>query len=303
MTRILFPSSPLTRKEPDPDFEAEVAAARSCGFDVELLDSEVLFSGEACSGAVRGVEEGGGQEVVLYRGWMLRPARYAELCAALSERGLTLINSPEQYRRCHYLPESYDVIAEHTVKTTWLKCGLDVDMAEVRKAVEPFEDRPIVIKDFVKSQKHYWAEACFVPSAEDTEALERVVKRFLELQDESLNEGLVFREYVELVPLAEHSKSGMPLSLEYRTFYVDKKPVYTARYWEEGEYPQAREEETFAEVAARVDSRFFTMDVARKKDGDWMIVELGDGQVSGLPPSEEPEAFYRALSGEVAERE
>ena len=87
--------------------------------------------------------------------------------------------------------------------------------------------------------------------------------------------------------------------LEYRTFYMDGKPIYTARYWEEGEYPQGGSEEAFAEVAAKVDSRFFTMDVAKKKDGDWMIVELGDGQVSGLPPSEEPEAFYRALAGSM----
>ena len=37
------------------------------------------------------------------------------------------------------------------------------------------------------------------------------------------------------------------------------------------------------------------MDIAKRKDGDWMIIELGDGQVAGLPESSEAEAFYREL--------
>ena len=52
----------------------------------------------------------------------------------------------------------------------------------------------------------------------------------------------------------------------------------------------------FAEVAAAVRSRFFTMDVARRRDGDWMIVELGDGQVSGLPSDGVAGPFYEALA-------
>jgi hypothetical protein len=37
------------------------------------------------------------------------------------------------------------------------------------------------------------------------------------------------------------------------------------------------------------------MDVARRRDGEWIIVELGDGQVAGLPDSADPRAFYAAL--------
>ena len=53
----------------------------------------------------------------------------------------------------------------------------------------------------------------------------------------------------------------------------------------------------FAGVAAAVRSRFFTMDVARRRDGGWMIVELGDGQVSGLPREADADRFYSALAG------
>ena len=46
----------------------------------------------------------------------------------------------------------------------------------------------------------------------------------------------------------------------------------------------------------RVRNRFFTMDVANRVDGGWMIVELGDAQVAGLPERADVGAFYRALA-------
>ncbi|MBC8102560.1 MAG: ATP-grasp domain-containing protein, partial [Cytophagales bacterium] len=52
----------------------------------------------------------------------------------------------------------------------------------------------------------------------------------------------------------------------------------------------------FAGVARQVRSRFFTMDVAQQDaDGEWLIVEIGDGQVSGLPEGMDRAAFYDAI--------
>jgi len=95
------------------------------------------------------------------------------------------------------------------------------------------------------------------------------------LQQGEVNGRLVFREYVEFEPLARHSKSGMPLTKEFRLFFLDGAPVYTTEYWEEGDYSGAHPPEgLFADVARRVDSRFFTMDVAQRRCGEWLIVEL-----------------------------
>jgi hypothetical protein len=47
----------------------------------------------------------------------------------------------------------------------------------------------------VKSRKHEWAEACYIPSAADRQQVECVVTRFLALQGDDLNKGLVFRVY------------------------------------------------------------------------------------------------------------
>ena len=72
--------------------------------------------------------------------------------------------------------------------------------------IKAFESSPIIVKDYVKSQKHYWKEACFIPNASDKKNVESVIQKFIELQDSDLNEGLVFREFIELekfVPDAE----------------------------------------------------------------------------------------------------
>lgn len=41
------------------------------------------------------------------------------------------------------------------------------------------------------------------------------------------------------------------------------------------------------------------MDVARRSDGEWLIVELGDGQVSGLSERADIPAFYQSLTSRL----
>jgi hypothetical protein len=88
----------------------------------------------------------------------------------------------------------------------------------------------------------------------------------------------------------------MPLTLEYRLFFLDGRLLLCSPYWEEGNYrAEGPPTERCAAVAAAVRSRFFTMDVAKRRDGDWLVVELGDGQVAGLPANADIEEFYRGL--------
>lgn len=169
-------------------------------------------------------------------------------------------------------------------------------MDAVHKVLTVFGNQPIIIKDYVKSQKHYWNEACYIPRASDQVAVEAVVNRFLELQGTDLNVGLVFREFVEFQALKRHSRSGMPLTEEYRVFVLDGQPVFHTKYWTEGDYSDLVPEiERFSAVMKRVNSRFFTMDIARRTNGEWMIVELGDAQVAGLPDHADVTAFYQTI--------
>ena len=291
---------PLEPSRPDRSFEGETTAIERLGIPHVLIDHDALVQGDELARVVRRVPQQPEPTLAVYRGWMVTPAQYRVLYEALAARSIRLINDPDQYRHGHYLPENYPVIEGRTPRSVWLSDDLGID--RIMGALTPFGDAPVVVKDFVKSRKHEWGEACFIPSAADQAAVERVVGRFLELQGDDLNVGLVFREYVEFEPIGVHPRSGMPLTEEYRSFWLDGVPVFWAPYWEEAVYGVTEPPlDTFAEVATSVRSHFFSMDVARRRGGGWMIVELGDGQVSGLPRESDADRFYHAMSSRLSD--
>ncbi|MHB9108508.1 MAG: ATP-grasp domain-containing protein [Armatimonadota bacterium] len=291
---ILFCCDPLNCRRVDSDYQAEYDAACDTGLLQGLINYEELIAGNVAR-SVAQVPEGSAD--ALYRGWMLTPEQYGAMYVALRGREVRLITSPEAYRHCHYLPESYPLIREMTADTVWVPATSPDLVGEAVKLLGHFGDRPVIIKDYVKSQKHAWEEACYIPCASDIAQAEQVIRRFLELQDEDLQGGLVIREYVPLEMLTTHSRSGMPLAMEYRIFFYRREPLQVYCYWEEGEYGEELPDITpFLPVARRVESPFFTMDVAKRADGGWMIVELGDGQVAGLPELADVRTFYRKIA-------
>lgn len=295
MRHVIYCADPLNPRRPDSDYEAEVETATRADLSIALIGFEDLLAGDA-AGAVRRVRSPESQDLGVYRGWMLSPDHYAQLYDALAERGIRLINDPAAYRHCHWLPESYAVIEKWTPRTVWLE-RTALSASSIQERLEVFGTSPIVIKDYVKSRKHEWAEACFIPDASECGSAERVIARFRELQGDDLAGGLVFREFVALDPIGTHARSGMPLTREFRLFFLDGDILAAFPYWEGVDYGEIRPpEQPFAEIGRAVRSRFFTMDIAQRTDGAWIVVELGDGQVAGLPDTADPADFYAALA-------
>ncbi len=294
--KIVFCNDDLTPRAVDSCYEKESVAASNAGLHFELVDFSAVRKGDANS-AVRLVKMASELEAAIYRGWMLTPSEYELMYDALVLRNIRLINSPKEYSRCHWLPNSYSAIEGHTPRTVWMQTPSTLwDMGSVTELLTQFGTAPVIVKDYVKSRKHEWNEACFIPNASDGETVRRIVSRFIELQDDDLQGGLVFREFVEFEPIGVHPKSGMPLTLEFRLFVLDGSVIAEYPYWDgqdDSELPSVKHLEN---VLGEVESHFFTCDVARTKDGSWMIVELGDAQVSGLPERCDPRAFYDALA-------
>ena len=182
---LLYCSDPLRRSQPDPAYAAEVDAADRLGLSRALVDFEALVDESNPARVVRAVPVQPEPVLGLYRGWMLRPEHYTSLYRALLERSVRLINDPEAYVHCHYLPESYERIAQWTPRTVWLPVspGSSIPSREtLRMLLAPFDTSPFIVKDYVKSRKHEWLAACYIPSAADMDGVETVVRRFLELQ-------------------------------------------------------------------------------------------------------------------------
>lgn len=293
---ILFCESPFDSHQVDADFEDEFVSAKENDFEVCLFSFEDLISADRFLNASKRIKPADTLTPMIYRGWMLTPGQYARLYDDLLSKNYRLINAVTEYRNCHYLPDSLKFIEKRTPKTVFEKMDSENSMDELLEKSKVFGQQPVILKDYVKSEKHDWEKACFVADASNTGQLKQTIHNLIELRGNYLNEGIVVREFVELNDLTLHSKSGMPLTEEYRLFFCNKKLLGIYNYWEEGEYMGSKPDTAaFEEIAQGVQSNFFSMDIARQKNGEFIIIELGDGQVAGLPDSTDRNEFYRQL--------
>jgi hypothetical protein len=282
---VLFCADPVNPRRTDEHFARESTAVRDTGGLTALIDHDALRQGDAAE-AVRRVPRDLGP--VWYRGWMVTGTQYVALANALKERGSSLVTRPGDYIRAHELPGWHDTFAGLTPASVWLPLspGEVPPQHALAELTARLSGGPGVIKDYVKSRKHEWHEACFVPDLRDTDALRRVVARMVELQGPFLAGGLVIREY-------EPYGGG-----EVRIWWVDGEPVLTGPHPDTPETLPEPDVEVVRPVVRTLGCRFITTDLARHGiDGGWRVVEVGDGQVSELPPTIDPVELYEQLPG------
>ncbi|MFJ3963630.1 ATP-grasp domain-containing protein [Streptomyces sp. NPDC090036] len=292
-TTVLYCSDPLNERRADAHFAAEARQLRAAGGRVALVDHDALLAGDA-ERAVARVPEGAG--AVWYRGWMVPADRYAELDAALRRRGGALAVTPQAYRRAHELPGWYETFAGLTPVSGWLPAAPEAvpDPEGLAALAAGLPPGAAVVKDYVKSRKHEWAEACYVPDLTDPASLHRVVARFVELQGEFLAGGVVLRAF-------EHFVAPGAAAAEVRVWWRDGTPRLVTAH---PDSPVAAVTEPDLEpVRAAVealDCPFVTTDLALRADGVWRVVEVGDGQVSDLHREADRAAFVRLLTADQA---
>ena len=230
--------------------------------------------------------------MTIYRGWMMRPELYRTFYDKLMAKGITLINSPAEYEKYHMLPGWYEDFKDETAKTVWENQGTLVSAMALTKGLTG----SYIVKDFVKSRKHEWQDACFIEDIENTANAERVIGNFIERQGSALAGGVVLRKFEKLRSIGFHEKSGMPISEEYRVFIYGGQVLIMDDYWQADKALHISDEERLwiEANAKKVKSHFVTMDIARREDGRLFIMELGDGQVSGLQQIK-AEEFYKAF--------
>lgn len=272
---ILFPSSYMSGKKVDKAFEREYETALEAGMEVMLFHQQLW---DEKSELRFNVEKQGS---ALYRGWMMKPEDYRVFYDRLQVNGLGLLTAPGQYETMHIFPNAYKWLVEDTPKTLFFPLHARMDVEELRRKLGEF-----MIKDYVKSAKNTDFPAYFGRDMSQAE-FDRWMQRFYEIRGELLTGGILAKQYVRLKKYDGHTN-------EYRVFYLQGQlisvsrnslqPVYTA------ELPR-----DLAEKYATLPSPFYTVDYAEKENGQWVVVEAGDGGVSGLSEGQDYEAFFRAM--------
>lgn len=289
---FIFCNHPLYQKKVDEDYEQEYQAA-GLNHECALFSYEDLEKGKL---SLYGPEISG---LTVYRGWMMKPEMYKLFYTELEKKGIILINSPEEYERYHTLPGWYREFENHTAPSVWEDKGTVESAMAISKGLEG----SYIVKDYVKSRKHEWYDACFIEDITDKKKSEKIISRFVERQGDNLVGGVVLRKFVNLKSIGKHEKSGMPISEEYRVFVFGGRIGIMDDYWQEGQEINLSEEEMdwIKALVKKIRSNFVTIDLARREDGQLIVMELGDGQVSGLQQIK-PEAFYRDCIDPACER-
>lgn len=212
---------------------------------------------------------------------------YRELQDDLCYHNCKLINSHEQHLWIANF-DYYHVLSHYTFES-W----------DSRTFPYSNYDGPMVVKGKTNSKKHFWNTMMFANNRR--EAVEVASRLY---QDELVGrQELVYRKYVPLVTY-EVGLNGLAFTNEWRCFFLGDRMIAHGYYWTEAEdveTPQFTDEAmAFALEVGKVCSEyvnFFVLDVGERADGGWILVEVNDGQMSGLSMID-PDLFYRKLKEE-----
>jgi hypothetical protein len=215
---------------------------------------------------------------------------YAELEADIQHNGSQLINSHRQHGWIADLGSWYQDFEAITPKT-WFRLE------------HLSEDGPFVLKGATNSKKFQWNTHMFAQNKQEAG------KVYSRLTQDGLvgDQDIYIRKYVPLRKL-EEGLNGLPISEEYRLFFLDRQLVAGGFYWLShvddfsratlGSLTPENVPESFLEAirgCLGTSARFVVVDVARTETGEWTVIELNDGQMSGLSCID-PDYFYSRLS-------
>jgi hypothetical protein len=293
MANYIFTEDPISAKKPDMDYEKEYNAAATWS-ETYLFSYEDMVDNNELH--LRGKQLDVGEYV--YRGWMMKPDQYHEFYNQLEIAGGHLVNAPDEYDYMHMLPNWIRDFEDDTSDSVWTS---DLSDDGINMLLTHFDaGTSVIVKDYVKSRKHEWDEAFFIPDVSDVEHALDVIQTFIERQGADIVGGIVLREYAELRSIGTHPVSGMPIAEEYRVFYWRGRVVTVIDYWKNNNVNLPVDIlDYIVAVGQRVtNSNFYTIDFAIKSDGTPMIMEMGDGQVSGLQEYDEI-MFYQLLQAQI----
>ena len=272
---FLLPSEPMNTKKVDQDFQKEYEALIKMDFKVYLFDHDQFINYKQLISDIDFSESG----KMILRSWMLKGDQYRELYNTLSRNKIELVNTPEQYLNCHYYPNIYKTIEQWAPRSIWFN---DIN-ENVVELCRNHINNDIIIKDYVKSEKGFNDIFLLEKSLNKEDFFERVLK-FKNSRGKLFSEGIVFKEYHKLRNYGDRTN-------EYRFFVLNGNIISVSQ--NTGlTYGQSPDYNFLKEIIPNIDSNFFTIDIAEKEDGSWMILECGDGQVSGLSPDQDEFIYY-----------
>ena len=203
---------------------------------------------------------------------------YAGVERLIHEMGMSLLMSEDEHLRCSEIENWFPLLQE---KTPFTKVYEFLPPVEV--LLESF-NFPVFIKGNRQTDRHNRSQ-CII---EDAQAYELLRAEWRQSRILSWQKAAV-RDLVPLQIIDSTSFPNMvPISYEFRLFYYKGNCVGYGPYWTMGKpYTLAeKDREAVMELskwaADRLQVHFAAIDVAKTATGEWIIIEVNDGQESGF---------------------
>ena len=274
---ILFPSAILNKDIVDGSLKSEYEAAVATGFDVAIFDNGEWFDNDRLILK----NEFSEMRKVIYRGFMMPDDKYKIFYEELKKNNVELINDYNEYRFMHIFPKAYEFIKDDTAKILTFPLHEKIDVNEIKKHFKKF-----MVKDFVKSVKGKDFPKYFDESIDQIE-FDKWMEKFYCYRGKLLTGGICIKEYLEL-------KRYDGKVNEFRVFYSNGEVVSVSRNSGQPNYSNTVPSNKIYKYR-HLNSNYYTVDYAELIDGRFVVIEVGDGQVSGLSDNQDYVNYFRTL--------
>jgi hypothetical protein len=214
----------------------------------------------------------------IWAGYIPSVERYTAIFDAAAAKGVRLINTPSQHQTAMEFDKFYGLLRGLTPESI-IVSSLD-DLGTIEGHL-PF---PMFVRGAVKSNKDQGWAACV---AHDYDELSAIAERLMAREPRSRGK-IIARHLVKFRTVAADSQS-FPISREYRAFVYHDVTLAYGFYWDEYRDSSAltpAEEKTIMNLAIeatrRLGTPFVAVDVGQLENGDWIVIEVSDGQFAGL---------------------
>lgn len=276
--RILFPCHNYNLKQVDEAYATEARTCDTMGIKYYLFDYDTFVD----CGEIKHNIDLSEKCTLIYRGWMMKPNLYDELDLFIysqSNLKIQLINNNWRYTNCHCFPNVYPDLRQYTPRIQVLENWGDIYTTDIN-----FD---FFIKDYVKSCKTTEGVEKLSRNIYKDELVDKIAQ-FVKERGKLFTGNIVLKEFVDLKKIKGKTN-------EWRAFYLygERISLHQNSYLDTNIIPPTN---LIEDIGIRIGhySNFFTVDFALTEQQEWIVIETGDGQVSGLPTGEELN-FYNNL--------
>jgi hypothetical protein len=270
-------SSQITPSASSRDLAIYTDAAKLMGFEVYHIPQD-FSQCENAENAVFHVPVQTNEAICFWIGYIPTFERYQQIFEALLVKNIRLVNTPDEHLLVQEFDKFYPKIAQLTAESKVIS-----ELNEVEKTANEI-GFPIFLKGTIQSVKSDGWKACVAENVEDAV---QIAKRLFNLNARTRGKVIV-RELAKL-RYTRKSSQDFPLGREYRVFVYFNKVIGLGYYWEgddELKNLTDSESEQVKNLAVKtsklLDVPYVSVDIGQLESGDWIVIEVGDPQFSGI---------------------